>query len=50
MYEGDPSENCLEAEGLGSKLGEDDVLWHCLLAPDNMPEKENLNSFSRCQI
>ena len=50
MYEGDQSENCLEAEGLGSKFSEDDVLWHCLLAPDDTLEKEDLDSFSRCPI
>ena len=50
MYEGDQSENCLEVKGLGSKVGEDDVLWHCLLAPDDTPEKEDLDSFSRCPI
>ena len=31
MHEGDQSENCLEAEGLGTKFNEDDVLQNCLL-------------------
>ena len=50
MQEGYQSENFLEVEGLGSKFSEDDVLWYCLLAPDDTSEKEDLDSFSRCPI
>ena len=45
MQEGDQSENCLEAEGLGSKFSEDDVLWYCLFTSNDTSEKKDLDSF-----
>ena len=46
MQEGNESEDRLKAEGLGPKLSQDDVLWYCLLAFDDAPKNNDLDSLS----
>ena len=46
MQEGNESEDRLKAEGLGPKLNQDDVVRNCLLASNDAPKKEGLDSLS----